>query len=229
MRNYWFRIFLGALAIFAIGMIGVSLVRRGHARIHRVLDSDETLTIPLAFVPFVLSGERLGTLEHVTVLRDSPRSVSSVELAVDLEDSLLSRGLAGCRLATNFESDRQGGGIDIRTADRDKSVFWCLAGDSVPSELVEFGEAVFEPGEVRVPLYLQQELVSELRKGFADDSTAAITEARADSLSELAELKADSAVAAATRAADSLGRAGRRLGDSLRAAARSQLDSIAIE
>ena len=229
MRNYWFRILLGAFAIFAIGMVGVSLIRRGVAKVNSVVDSDEPLTIPLAFVPFVLSGERLGTLDHVMVLRDSPRQVRSVELAVELEDSLLAQGLAGCRLATNFESDRKGGsGIDIRTVDSSKSTFWCLSGDSVPADLVEFGEAVFEPGEVRVPLYLQQDLVQELRKGFADDSAAALTEAQADSLTELVELKTDSAMSQA-RSLDSIGRLGSRFGDSLRAQALRQLDSVRAE
>lgn len=230
MRNYWLRIFLGAFAIFALGMVGVTLVRRGVAKVNSVVDSDEPLNIPLAFIPFVLSGERLGTLDHVQVLRDSPRQVRSVELAVELDDSLLAQGLAGCRLATNFESERKGGGtgIDIRTVDRDKSTFWCLEGDSVPTGLVEFGQAVFEPGEIRVPLYLQQELVTELRQGFASDSATAMTEAQADSLAALVEQKTDSAMAG-MRLADSLRRGGRRLGDSLRREALRQLDSVRAE
>ncbi|MBA3556220.1 MAG: hypothetical protein H0W29_15890 [Gemmatimonadales bacterium] len=227
MRKYWLRILIGAFAIFAIGMIGVTLVRTGIAKVNSVVDSDDPLTIPLAFVPFILNGERLGNLEEVVIHRDTPRQVRSVELQVDLSDSLLARGLSGCRLVANFENDPEKPGLNIRTSDRDRSAFSCLPGDSTPAGLVEFGEAIFQPGEVRVPLYLQQELVTELHEALAEDSTAA--ESRTDSLAELAELRSDSAVEALAENAGSLGRAGRRLGDSLREAARRQVDSAQVE
>ena len=225
MRHYWLRIFIGAFAIFAIGMIGVSLVRRGLAKVNSVVHSTDELTIPLAFVPFVLAGERLGNLEEVVIHRSTPRQVSSIELEVDLADSLLAEGLRGCRLVANFESDPREPGINIRTSGKDRNAFTCIPGDSTPPELVEFGEAIFQPGEVRVPLYLRQELVTELHEALAGDSTGAIAEAQADSLTELAELRSDSTVEAMRRQADSLGRAGRRLGDSLRSAALRQVDS----
>ena len=47
------------------------------------VDSDDSITVPLAFVPFSLGGERLGNLQHVTIERSSPREVSGVELEVD--------------------------------------------------------------------------------------------------------------------------------------------------
>ncbi len=227
MRKYWLRILIGAFAIFAIGMIGVTLVRTGIAKVNSVVDSDDPLTIPLAFVPFVLNGERLGNLEEVVINRDTPRQVRSVELEIDLSDSLLALGLSGCRLTANFESDPREPGLNIRTSHRDRNAFSCLPGDSTPAGLVEFGEAIFQPGEVRVPLYLQQELVTELHEALAEDSTAA--ESRTDSLAELAELRSDSAVEALAENAGSLGRAGRRLGDSLREAARRQVDSAQVE
>jgi hypothetical protein len=229
MRKYWLRIFIGAFAIFAIGMVGVTLVRRGHAKFHSLVESDEPLTIPLGFVPFVLDGERLGQLEEVVILRDAPRQVRSVELEVDLADSLLAEGLRGCRLAAHFESDPREPGLNIRTSPPARSAFSCLAADSIPPEFVEFGEAIFQPGEVRVPLYLKQELVREIHEALATDSTSELAEAHADSLADLAELTSDSAIEAATRAADSMGRAGRRLGDSLRAAGRRQADSVRAE
>jgi len=37
MRTYWFRIFMGALAIFALGMVGVTLIRRGRDRVAEVV------------------------------------------------------------------------------------------------------------------------------------------------------------------------------------------------
>lgn len=225
MRNYWLRIFLGALAVFTIGMVGVNVARRGVATVHTVLESDDPLTIPLRFVPFALSGERLGNLKRVVVFRDSPRRISAVELEVDLADSLLAEGLRGCRLAANFESDSRKPGLDIQVSRRNDNAFSCLTGDSIPAELVEFGEAVFQPGQVRVPLYLQRELVTELHQALAAHPASPEAESQTDALAALAELKSDSAVEAAARSADSAGKAGRWLGDSLRAAARQQADS----
>jgi hypothetical protein len=223
MRNYWIRIFLGAFAIFAIGMIGVTIGRKGIAKVNSVVDSDDSITIPLAFVPFTLGGERLGTLQHLTVERSSPREVSGVELEVDLGDSLVAAGLSGCHLLANIESDSTEPGINIHASKRSKDTFACIPGDSTPAHLVEFGEAVFQPGEVRVPLLVPADLVTEINRGLAEDSLPPELEARADSLADLAELRSDSAGQAAIRTADSVGRRGRRLGDSLRAEAMKQI------
>jgi len=229
MRNYWLRIFLGAFAIFAIGMVGVSIVRKGLAKVNKVVDSTDPLTIPLAFVPFVLSGERLGNLEHVVVHRSSPREVNGVELEIDLADSLLAAGLSGCKLAANFESDSTEPGINIKESRGGKDTFSCFSSDSTPANMVAFGEAVFQPGEVRVPLYVPLELVTEVNQALAQDPMPSRLESEADSLTDLAELKSDSALDNAVRSADSVGRAGRRLGDSLRAAALRHADSAHAE
>ena len=240
MRNYWIRILLGALAIFAIGMIGVTIVRRGIAKVNSVVDSADPLNIPLAFIPFVLSGERLGNLEHVIINRTSPREVTGVELEIDLSDSLVAAGLSGCKLAANFESDSSEPGLNFKASPDGEDTFTCISGDSVPSHMVAFGEAVFQPGEVRVPLFVPDELVAELNEALAKhsgppdlesqaDSLADLADLKADSLADLADLKADSALREASRSADSVGRAGRRLGDSLRAAGLRRGDSARAE
>jgi hypothetical protein len=105
MRNYWLKILLGALGIFAVGMIGVSIARSGIAKVNSVVHSDDPISIPLGLVPFALAGEKLGKLDHVTLYRESPKHVSGVELTVDLADSLLAQGLSGCRLVANIEGD----------------------------------------------------------------------------------------------------------------------------
>lgn len=229
MRNYWFKILLGALAIFAIGMVGVTMVRHGIAKVSTVVNSSDPISIPLAFVPFMLSGERLGKLQHLVLYRDSPRQVRGVELAVDLADSLVAAGLANCRLAAHLETDPEKPGFNIDASKHGDNTFSCLPGDSVPSHFVPFGEAVFQPGEVRVPLFIEQEVVSELNEAFAADSMSDLAEGQADSLAALAEVKSDSAVEAAISSADSMGRLGRRLGDSLRAVARRHADSMRAE
>lgn len=241
MRNYWIRILLGAFAVFAVGMLGVTLVRRGRSQVEAVFASADPISIPLAFVPFQLNGSKLGTLEHVVVNRDSPKKVSSIDLQVKLGDSLVARGLAGCRLAANIEDDSSGHGdvnIHVNRLEH-RTFFFCAPSDS---GFEEFGSVAFSPGDVKVPLLVPEELADRLQSGnWSDDSEASdaadsAAEAaadRGDSIAATAEAKADSGMARGMRAAaraqaqgESLSRAGARLGDSLRAEGLRRGDSL---
>jgi len=225
MRNYWLRIFLGAFAIFAIGMIGVTLIRSGVDRVHSVVEGDGPIDIPLGFIPFTMNGERLGKLDRVIFYRSDSRRVRAVELMIDLADSLLAQGLSGCRLAANLERGPSKGGVNIKASHDSGHAFSCLQGDSVPETMVEFGEAVFLPGEVRVPLFLERELVAELEEGFAGDSGSAVA-IDSDSIAAEARREVDSAFAAAGLEGRTAGQAGRRFGDSVREVARQRLEAI---
>jgi hypothetical protein len=223
MRNYWVRIALGALGIFAVGMIGVAVVRRGLAKVSDVVTGSGPLSIPLAIIPFQLNGNRLGNLQRLVLYRETPKKVSSVQLEVKLNDSLLARGLEGCRLAANLDSeDHHGPGVRVRAGGWNKGTFWCSK-EGADSGLVEYGHAVFRPGEVTVPLLLPRDLVDDLRKGdFGDDSDSTDI---ADSISDAVEARADSIATAAERKADSITQQGGRLADSLRAEGKRRADS----
>ena len=239
MRNYWLKILVGALAIFAVGMIGVTLARRGIAGVTRVVASDEPLTIPLSLVPFELQGERLGKLDHVTLMRKSPTEVTAVELEIQLADSLVARGLAGCRLVANMET-KGDSGVDIRVGPSSPSVFYC-AGDSAQADLLEYGHAVLQPGDVEIPLLLTRDMVKELQHlDFGKGGPGAQAEAQADSIAASTEEQADSISLAVQRALqlqghdrqralDSIKGSARRLGDSLRAVGLHQADSARRE
>jgi len=231
MRNYWLKILLGAFGVFAVGMLGVTIVRSGIAKVNSVVEGDGPITIPLGLVPFVIGGERLGKLDHVTLNRDSPREVSSVELTVNLTDSLLSHGLAGCRLVANIEGDDRKQGVNIRVGKgaEHKDAFHCLPGDSIPPDLVEFGEATFQPGDVEVPLFLPVDLVNELQHLDLGSDSAAMAGAEGefpvpngDSIAAEVERQLDSA-GVHRGPGESLSEAARRFGDSVRAEARKQL------
>ncbi len=230
MHNYWLKILLGALGVFAVGMIGVSIVRSGIAKVNSVVDGSGPITIPLGLVPFAIGGERLGKLGEVTLHRDTPNRVTEVELSINLDDSLLAQGLSGCRLVANLEGDEQESGVNLRVGrgGAERNAFSCLAGDSVPADFVEYGEAVFHPGEVEVPLFLPVDLVSELQDlDFNSDS------ATADSLDEFQIPDTDSIAAEVERqldstmgprrAGESRAQASRRFADSIRAEARRQM------
>lgn len=241
MRNYWLRIALGAAAIFTLGMIGITVARQGVGRVRGVVEGSGPITLPIAFVPFKLDGRRLGSVNKVVLLRDAPKSISSVELEVKLNDSTLARGLAGCHLAANFDADHRPAGVRIHAERFSSGFFSCLdRSDSVPQFQV-FGRAVFQPGDVTVPLLLPNDIVDDLKKGdFGvqdEDSIAAAAEAQADSISEAVEARADSIssvaqaraesiVARSERLVDSLHREGMRRADSTRRAAGRMADSI---
>jgi hypothetical protein len=224
MRNYWFKILLGALGIFAVGMIGVAIVKSGVAKVNSVVHSDEPITIPLGLVPFTIAGERLGKLDHVTLYREDPDHVSEVELSVNLTDSLLAQGLSECRLVANIEGDKRKRGVNIRVGSdsTDSNAFSCLAGDSTPPDFVEYGSAIFNPGEVEVPLLLPAELVTELQSlDFNHDDMSG------DSLGEV-NVPADSIAARVERELDSA-LVKRRPGESRQVATRRFADSIRAE
>lgn len=239
MRNYWLRIALGAVAIFSVGMIGVTLARQGVGRMRGVVEGSGPISLPLPFVPFKLDGQKLGNVSRVVLLRDAPKQISAVELEIKLRDSVLARGLEGCRLAANFDSDPDPDGVQIRAERLSQGVFSCLAGTQSIPHLQEFGRATFQPGNVTVPLLLPDDMVDELKQGHFDsdnDSTDAMAEAladsiadeanaRADSIAAAAEIKADSIVARSQRLVDSLHREGMRRADSARRAVARVADS----
>ena len=231
MRTYWMRILFGALAIFAIGMVGVSLIRRGRDKVTEVVTGSGPLNIPLALVPFQLNGSKLGTLERLVINRAAPTKLSSVHVEVKLEDSLMAQGLAGCRLAANVEDDSTSPRHDINLRSGrmgEHTFFFCAAASD--SGLVDFGTVTFHPGEVTVPLLVPQTLAQKLQSGewtHDEDSTSAaeaIAE-RAESLADQAEARADSvAEIESHREAVRLVRS--RLGDSLRAEGKRRADSL---
>jgi hypothetical protein len=206
MRNYWLRIILGAVVVFTVGMVGITLARQGIGRVRGVVEGSGPITLPVAFIPFKLQGQKLGTVSKVVLERDAPKQIAGVELEVKLADSAVARGLEGCRLAANLDKDSARAGGDIRVESL-SSVFRCLQnGDTLP-EFEEFGRAVFQPGDVTVPLLLPTDIVSDLRQGHFDssaaDSIGALAEARADSIADAAEAKADSIADAAQARAES--------------------------
>jgi hypothetical protein len=229
MRSYWLRILLGALAVFTFGMIVVTLIRRGREKVTQVVAGTGPLSIPLPFVPFQLDGNKLGTVERLVVNREAPKKVSSVDLEVKLDDSLVAQGLAGCRLAANLESDSvKPGDFNVHMNRMgDRAFFFCAKSDSA---LVPFGTVTMRPGDITVPLLVRQSLAEALESGqWAEDeadSADAVAE-RAESLADAAQERADSIEELhRDRAREATRFANSRLGDSLRAEGRRRADSV---
>ncbi len=229
MKNYWLRIGLGALAVFGVGMILVTLVRKGESRVRTVVNSTDPITIPLAFIPFSLGGQRLGTLKEVVLERSSPHRVNQVRLRVKLDDSASAARLAGCRLAADFDWDKSPQGVSVSHQRYEKGTFRCIKGDA-SHYLVKYGTVTLDPPGLSVPLLIPSDVADDLRKGdfndAAADSAAAIAETRADSLSEAFDARADSLEQMGESLAQRVEEQSQVRADSIRRAVARTLDSL---
>lgn len=198
MRGYWLKILLGAVAIFAIGYGGVWVVRTQVSRVRHTIESSDPISIPLAFLPFVLDGAKVGTYRGVRIVRSSPRVVSEVHIRVRLADSVTAARFEGCRLTTqNSASFSPDEGLR------------CLGTGSADSVLIPFGDVTLEfgGGERLVrPLLLDSAVVADLRERRAEAA-----------VSELGRQEAAAARAKAESA--------RQMGDSIRAAVEAKVRS----
>ena len=227
MRTYWLKIAIGALAVFAVGMAFRAAFLAVKARVRAVARSSDPISIPLAFVPFRLEGERLGTFDRAVLIRKSPKQVSSIRLGVKLTDSAASSRLSGCDLLAHLTPDRHGPGVEFNDAE-----FTCVKGDSVAAHGAErFGEVGFEPGDFSLALYVPSDVARDLRREWSsgshpDPAEAARAEAIGDSIAAAAERMGDSIGEAAARFGDSMSRVGELRGDSIAKAARRHADSV---
>jgi hypothetical protein len=219
MRNYWLRIVLGAVGIFAAGMLVWTAIRRGRDRVVEVVQSDRPITIPLAFVPFSLDGHPVGTLSKVEIVRSSPEDVSAVNFAVKLADSVPDQRLEQCVLLARENLDHINPGKAFRCAQ---------PADTVGKALEPVGQVETQRGGVYVllgPAGALRQFKFDVGHGESDDSIAASVEAMADSI----ERRADSISASADslmQAADSIRSAALHQADSARRAALTLRDSI---
>lgn len=183
MRGYWLRIIAGALAIFLVGFAIVSAVRSGKQRVRHVAQTADPISIPLAFIPFNLDNNRVGTIRRLTILRSEPKSITGFRIRVELSDPDALRLLAaGCVMSV--ENPTQ---LNSRTS------FSCLPVDSA---MIEFGrvELLAETGGTRVdfPLYLPPHVVAEFRNAGVDSGSTVNREVNADSIAQSMRQMADS-------------------------------------
>jgi hypothetical protein len=197
MRTYWLRIALGALGVFAIGMVAWTLGLKGKAKIKGMVESVDPITIPLALIPFKVDGQSLGTLRQVKIIRSEPDKVTAVDFRVRLADSVSDARLEGCILVVGGSLTN----IDAQHA------FSCVpSGDTVGGDLAPVGEVTSQHGRTHV-LFAKAGALDSLKIDFgheASDSVAAVAQEFADSIRTVEEAKADSIRDAARALADSI-------------------------
>lgn len=199
MRNYWLRILFGAIAIFAVGMVGVTLARQGIGRVRNVVEGSGPITVPVAFVPFKLDGERLGTIQRIRINRLAPKQVSSVNIVVHLADSVPPSRLASCILVGEGFED-----INSRTT------FTCATPqDTVDEDLVTVGQVSLANGGQSFRLLMPRDAIRQLTD------------------SDVVFVGADSG-GPVTINGDSISRAVRRVTDSILENNRPALESLGV-
>jgi hypothetical protein len=197
MRTYWLRIALGALGIFAIGMLIWTLGLKGKAKIKGMVESADPITIPLALIPFTVDGQSLGTLRQVKIIRSEPEKVKAVNFRVRLADSVSDARLEDCVLVV---------GGSLKNIDAQHAFSCVPSGDTVGGDLAPVGEVSFQRGRTIV-LFAKAGALDSLEIDFgqeASDSIAAAQQEFADSVRAVEEAKADSIRDAARSLADSI-------------------------
>jgi hypothetical protein len=198
MRNYWLRILFGALAIFAVGMVGVTLARQGVGKVRGVVAGSGPISLPVAFVPFKLDGEKIGTIQHVKIFRNAPNQVRSINVQVRLGDSVSPRRLEPCILvAEGFDQ------IDSKT-----TVLCSTAEDTVGQNLARVGDIQLSKTNRSFRLFMPREDIQELTDSdvvFVGGESAGIPPIiNEDSIAAAAERKAESALKAQQSRLESL-------------------------
>jgi hypothetical protein len=197
MRTYWLRIALGALGVFAIGLMVWTLGLKGKAKIKGMVEGVDPITIPLALIPFKVDGQSIGTLRQVRIIRSEPEKVKAVDFRVRLADSVGDARLEGCILVVGGSLKH----IDAQHA------FSCVpSGDTVGGDLAPVGEVTSQYGRTHV-LFAKAGALDSLDIDFghaASDSVAAAAQEFADSIRTVEEAKADSIRDAAQALADSI-------------------------
>lgn len=158
MDRYWLKIGLGALGVFAAGMVIITAMRTGKDAVVAIAKSDQPITIPLAgMVPFKFNEQRLGTIRSLKLMRDRPNHITEVQVRVRVADSLREAPLASCDIVASSI-------VEIN----DKTRFSCAPMDSASlAQLAPFGEVEFSPsGETRTLLASKFE-IDKLRRDMA--------------------------------------------------------------
>jgi hypothetical protein len=153
MRGYWVRIALKAFAIFVVGMIIVTGVRKAKGSISHAINSSDPIQIPvIGLVPFNLDNQKLGSVSRVEFLRSDPEHVSGVRVLVKLGEGVSTEVLSQCQLALD----------DVQKIN-DQTTFTCARAGEPVGGLEEFGVVAIKNSADSFPLLLPAAAIAKLR------------------------------------------------------------------
>lgn len=158
MRSLWTKIGLGALGVFAVGMLLITLGQQAKAATKEALASAvqhaASWTGELAAraeMDFLLDGRTIGRVQQVNIRRDASGDLPQVHAVVRLTSPGAERALEGCILEPE-------GGTDINV----ERGFRCATSST---GLMDLGEIVFEPAGLTRPVMVTRNAEAELRQG----------------------------------------------------------------
>jgi hypothetical protein len=198
MRNYWLRIILGAVAVFCVGMVGVTLARQGIGHVRGVVEGSGPISVPVPFLPFKLDGEKIGTIQRIKINRNAPNQVRSVDVTVHLADSVSPGRLDPCILVAQGYQD-----INSET-----TVLCSDAEDTIGEDLTAVGAVNLSRTNRSFRLYMPREDLRELTDSevvFVGEDSAAPLGRRTDSIINAAERLTDSMLETKRPTLESLG------------------------
>ncbi len=160
--TYWLRIVLGALAIFVVGMLITTGIRKGHDEVEYIVDGSGPISVPLLGLAFRLDGDPIGGIERLRLLRSAPRHIDSVVVVVKLADGASEDWIEGCRLT-------------VRDAQQlnDETSFTCADSTAAADlNLIPFGHVEFKPSGKVVAVWLPESVAADLRTTRVGDGAA---------------------------------------------------------
>ena len=204
----WTKISLGAVGVFATGMLGITAFR--HAKVateHAVADAvtgvvREASARMSEHRDFVFDGATVGRMSAFTIKRAGYGQLLDAALDVDLTDGAPSARLARCEL-TPAGATGNGAGTDFDV----EQGFRCAVAADEP--VVTVGRVRFLPGGFERPIVVSRRHEAELRQGepFEVEGTAdgMVRVTARDAKGSLVKVRADS-TGAAINVNDELGR-----------------------
>lgn len=231
MRSLWAKIGLGAVGVFGVGMLLITVAREAKSAVKSALNDAFQNTVQGAALasapkemPFRLDGTDLGLIRRLAITRQAKGDLPDVNLEVSLPDAGSAGRIRACDL--------------VPAKGRDFSFergFRC----SRPGEsgMISVGEAVFTPGDFVRPLKVERNMESSLREGDPFQATAEmggdVRVVARDADGSMVHVQADS-TGARINVNDAMGRALVRLladsnGAALRIRAKDGRDVVRLE
>jgi hypothetical protein len=165
MKSFWLKIGFGAVAVFLVGMMLLTLGRQAKTAaaeaLTTALQSSAFTGVSSAAsdLPFRLNGERLGTVQRASIHRVQSGALPEVNLTVQLTDHGAARQLHDCVLVP--ERDEQ--------FDFDRG-FSCAEG--LKGDLVEVGRIQFLPGNFDRPIMVSRAVARDMSRGEPFEANA---------------------------------------------------------
>ena len=165
MKSFWLKIGSGAVAVFLVGMMLVTLGRQAKTAAAEALTTAlqssafSGVSSAASDLPFRLDGERLGTVQHASIHRVQSGALPEVNLVVQLADPASARQLHDCVLVPDRDE-----GFDF---DRG---FTCAEG--MKGSLVDVGRVQFMPGNFDRPMMVSRPVARDMSQGDPFQATA---------------------------------------------------------